>query len=842
MKFATREYVKDLLAKVIKRIAPFKFGIDEDGKYGYYKDGEFVKFGTGTDGVAIGTLKEVKNSVVPDKTWIKCDGRELNIVDYPILAEFYKNALGSTNCYGGDGVNTFYVSNNSKNLQGNNIITDTYTSYEDENIVINVPESLVNTTTGTKATISEVFNNTETNTKCLWNSTSGPNGVSESNPFYFTITLKKNVILKKMTLYAWNTSGCRIKDFIVSVSNDNIDYTEIQRLTYNENNTSETFDINYSVYYKYIKITFISTYVTESQRTSIGILGLRLGGYIPNTYIKAIPSFEIDEYCGLGSSNSVAVGTIKKFYSSDNADDSWLPCDGRTLTISSYPELANFYKNALGSINYYGGDGTTTFKVNHPIPNNIVGSTVVNDNSTNYEDENINLSVLSPIGASSYYDKLSKLFIPSESNSIGLLGAGSGPDGVSESNPFSVLIELKNNVILTNIIIYGWTKDYTKCKDFIVLGSNDNETFDEIGRFTYSNGSTSCSFDISYNNYYKYIKFNFISTYVPRTPYGSIGIYGLRLFGYNGALVDTYIKATPTFDIGASVKINGVTKNLESVEVYSSNPISTIKRKEFPVSAGSSSNNACQSFVELDGNLYVLCSYGSNAYFYKVNDENANDITEIIFEAKESPASGSNSCIYKNNGTIYCIGCGYFGSYNIENNTWTKISSSGYTQIYASTSYMPTVLKCNNILYIAVGPKFGKINDDYTITLLSNSPENYGYPITNGTSIWWAYDGIYSYDETSNTWTKKLSGIIRYSSIMINNYILILGKWSSNSTMLVYDITTNTLTESFKLNTYYESTSFFYKNKIYYSNTGLFCVDPVPLNMYLLTNLSDLFK
>lgn len=45
------------------------------------------------------------------------------------------------------------------------------------------------------------------------------------------------------------------------------------------------------------------------------------------------------------------------------APEGYLFCDGKTYNISDYPDLANAIKDGLGSYNYYGGDGTTTFAV-----------------------------------------------------------------------------------------------------------------------------------------------------------------------------------------------------------------------------------------------------------------------------------------------------------------------------------------------------------------------------------------------------------------------------------------------------------------------------------------------
>ena len=58
----------------------------------------------------------------------------------------------------------------------------------------------------------------------------------------------------------------------------------------------------------------------------------------------------------------VPTGTILPFMGT-TAPTGYLICDGSTYNISSHSNLANFIKDQFGSYNYFGGDGSTTFKV-----------------------------------------------------------------------------------------------------------------------------------------------------------------------------------------------------------------------------------------------------------------------------------------------------------------------------------------------------------------------------------------------------------------------------------------------------------------------------------------------
>ena len=58
----------------------------------------------------------------------------------------------------------------------------------------------------------------------------------------------------------------------------------------------------------------------------------------------------------------VPTGTILPFMGK-TAPTGYMICDGTEYNISSHTNLANFIKEEFGSINYFGGDGETTFKV-----------------------------------------------------------------------------------------------------------------------------------------------------------------------------------------------------------------------------------------------------------------------------------------------------------------------------------------------------------------------------------------------------------------------------------------------------------------------------------------------
>ena len=75
-----------------------------------------------------------------------------------------------------------------------------------------------------------------------------------------------------------------------------------------------------------------------------------------------ISSGTIDDIRGNDTTNDTPVGSIIA-HMGNNAPLHYLVCDGSEYNISDYPELTDFFNIQFGSINYFGGDGITTFCV-----------------------------------------------------------------------------------------------------------------------------------------------------------------------------------------------------------------------------------------------------------------------------------------------------------------------------------------------------------------------------------------------------------------------------------------------------------------------------------------------
>ena len=64
----------------------------------------------------------------------------------------------------------------------------------------------------------------------------------------------------------------------------------------------------------------------------------------------------------MNKSAGTPVGEIISFMG-NTVPENYLACDGSAYNITDYPDLANFFNEQFGAVNYFGGDGVTTFAV-----------------------------------------------------------------------------------------------------------------------------------------------------------------------------------------------------------------------------------------------------------------------------------------------------------------------------------------------------------------------------------------------------------------------------------------------------------------------------------------------
>lgn len=234
--------------------------------------------------------------------YLICDGAEYNISDYPYLTKHFVDEFGSVNYFGGDGITTFAV----PDLRG---------------------EFLRGSGTATR------------------NSGNGANvGVHQNGttiPFYGvgaeTLNLYRDGNLQDTTLPTEMDKQINTDKLIannIKYSNNFTSSVKYHSYTTRPTNTSVLYCIKYEPTYC----------ISVKQTTEVSD--------------KAFLSQVSEEY-GIADS---PVGHIMS-HMGKTAPAHYLICDGTEYNITDYPHLTKHFTNEFGSVNYFGGDGITTFAV-----------------------------------------------------------------------------------------------------------------------------------------------------------------------------------------------------------------------------------------------------------------------------------------------------------------------------------------------------------------------------------------------------------------------------------------------------------------------------------------------
>lgn len=87
-----------------------------------------------------------------------------------------------------------------------------------------------------------------------------------------------------------------------------------------------------------------------------------MGGAVPldpssENLAKAVRSIPAES-----GSGGDPIGTVISFMGK-TAPSGYLACEGGVFEVGIYPKLAEFFRDQFGQVNYFGGNGTTTFAV-----------------------------------------------------------------------------------------------------------------------------------------------------------------------------------------------------------------------------------------------------------------------------------------------------------------------------------------------------------------------------------------------------------------------------------------------------------------------------------------------
>lgn len=233
--------------------------------------------------------------------YLACDGTVYAISLYPLLAGFIEAQFGSINYFGGDGTSTFAV----PNLQGEFLRGAGTNSHTNQ---------------GAGGTVGQHQDGTEIPNIAF------DTAVRVYTPSDNTIYLDKVDSTIKPSTKGRNTSATPTNEW-ASIG--------FATATSRPTNTSVLYIIK-AKSDRLDKITF-----AEVDDTSVSS--------------DAVWSAE-------KIANLTPIGKVDAFFR-NTAPYGYLKCDGSTYNIADYPLLAALFNSEFGSVNVYGGDGTTTFAV-----------------------------------------------------------------------------------------------------------------------------------------------------------------------------------------------------------------------------------------------------------------------------------------------------------------------------------------------------------------------------------------------------------------------------------------------------------------------------------------------
>ena len=159
----------------------------------------------------------------------------------------------------------------------------------------------------------------------------------------------------------------------------------------------------------------------------------------------------------------------------DETPKHYLACDGSTHNIADYPHLAQYFKDTFGTINYFGGDGITTFavpKLSEPKLTKI--SPIMTSDTTPSPYVVTRSSVWSAPA-----DHAWRIFdgIKTDNEDYTWISAA------NELNPW-ICVDLGTKTKMTSFKLWLDTGKNKFPEDFTLQGSNDGTNFTNIKSFT----------------------------------------------------------------------------------------------------------------------------------------------------------------------------------------------------------------------------------------------------------------------------------------------------------------------------------------------------------------------
>ena len=229
-------------------------------------------------------------------------------------------------------------------------------------------------------------------------------------------------------------------------------------------------------------------------------------------------------------------------YMGNNAPKHYLICDGGEYNIIDYPYLVQHFTDEFGSVNYFGGDGTTTF--------------AVPDLSEPSKLTKISPIMTSDTTPSPYVVTKSSVWSASADHAWGIFDGIKTDDemytwisAADELHPW-ICVDLGTKTKITSFKLWLDTGKNKFPEDFTLQGSNDGTNFTNIKSFTnVSSMAQSSDGEIEFNLYriaeYRYYKI-YVDTLQITGGATYVRISEWEMF-YQDLLYRNCIKAEPTY-------------------------------------------------------------------------------------------------------------------------------------------------------------------------------------------------------------------------------------------------------------------------------------------------------
>ena len=246
-------------------------------------------------------------------------------------------------------------------------------------------------------------------------------------------------------------------------------------------------------------------------------------------------------------------------YMGNNAPKHYLICDGGEYNIVDYPYLAQHFTDEFGSVNYFGGDGTTTFAV--PDLSEPSKLTKISPIMTSYTTPSPYVVTRSSVWKGSDYAWRVFDGVKTGSESYTWISAA------NELNPW-ICIDLGTKTKITSFKLWLSTNKDKFPEDFTLQGSNDGTNFTNIKSFTNVSSMAQASdgeieFNLGKIAEYRYYKIYVDTLQTKGAIY--IRIYEWEMF-YQDPLYRNCIKYEPTYFMKNTYSADSVNYTDEEIQ------------------------------------------------------------------------------------------------------------------------------------------------------------------------------------------------------------------------------------------------------------------------------------